>query len=148
MSQNASIEQNPYAPSESPEPGTPLIPPGSYGGIGRLAYFGLIFLTGLISNLLTYALATTLSIVVIAVPIMNLAVGVFLIGLRLKNTGYSPWWCLGIFVPFLNILIAVRCIACPEGYAVHKKLDTIGKIIIGLFLLAIVLGLVLAVSGV
>jgi uncharacterized membrane protein YhaH (DUF805 family) len=53
---------------------------------------------------------------------------------RLKNLGYSGLWVLGLIVPLLNILVALRCLAAPEGYADHKTLDTPGKVIVGLIL--------------
>ena len=57
----------------------------------------------------------------------------WIIAQRMVNTGYSPWWCVAIIVPILNILVVIRCIACPEGYADHRTLDTAGKVIVGLF---------------
>jgi uncharacterized protein (DUF983 family) len=59
--------------------------------------------------------------------------------------GYSSWWCLGAFVPILNILIYFRCMACPEGYAYHKTLDTPAKIIAGIILSLMALGVVVIV---
>ena len=50
-----------------------------------------------------------------------------------------------MFVPLLNIIVAVRCVAAPEGYADHKTLDTTGKIIVGIVIALIAL-LILAVS--
>ena len=45
---------------------------------------------------------------------------------RLENLGMSRMWFLGFFAPFLNLWVAYRCLACPAGYAYHKKLDGSG----------------------
>ena len=42
---------------------------------------------------------------------------------RLVNLGMSRMWCLAFFAPFLNLWVGYRCLACPAGYAYHKKLD-------------------------
>jgi len=42
-------------------------------------------------------------------------------------------------VPILNIVVGIRLIAAPEGYAVHKTLDTPGKVIVGLLIGALLL---------
>lgn len=124
---------------------------GRYGGIGRLVYFvgscavAIVF-NGVLSYV-AYARAdkvaaiepeASLDVVQIVSNILYLGGVLYLCALRMKNCGYSQLWCLGILVPLLNILVAVRAIACPEGYADHHKLDTAGKILIGLSLLAFV----------
>ncbi len=45
---------------------------------------------------------------------------------RLTNLGMSHFWCLAIFAPILNLWVGYRCLACPAGYAYHKKLDAPG----------------------
>ena len=116
-----------------------------YGGITRGPYFGYSILAGIVNNLLQAgALAAGLGSLVFVLALAGLGVALYLGVLRLKNMGYSGWWTLGFFVPFLNILVAVRCLAAPEGYADHKTLDSTGKIIIGLFL-GVVLLVILAV---
>ncbi len=45
---------------------------------------------------------------------------------RLANLGMSRLWCLALFAPFLNLWVGYRCLACPAGYAYHKKLDPPG----------------------
>jgi hypothetical protein len=42
---------------------------------------------------------------------------------RLVNLGMSRWWGLAVFAPFLNLWLGYRCLACPAGFALHKKLD-------------------------
>lgn len=49
--------------------------------------------------------------------------------MRLVNVGMSRWWFFGIFVPILNLWIGYRCVACPAGYAYHKKIDRVGIVL-------------------
>ncbi len=42
---------------------------------------------------------------------------------RLVNLGMSRWWGLAVFAPFLNLWLGYRCLACPAGFAHHKKMD-------------------------
>jgi uncharacterized membrane protein YhaH (DUF805 family) len=118
-----------------------------YGGIGRLAYVGYSFLAGLAANVLgTIASGTELGPAAAGILLIA-AIGltIFITVQRLKNMGYSGWWSLLIFVPLANILVGLRCLICPVGYADTKRLDRTGKIltwiVIGLFLL-FVLGIV------
>ena len=50
-----------------------------------------------------------------------------------------------MIVPIVNILVGVRYIACPEGYADHQTLDTAGKVIVGLFFAMIALVVLIVV---
>lgn len=128
---------NPYTPLSNLSSFDPTSLPAAYGGIGRLAYFGWSFLAGMVYNLAAFMIgASGESAIVLMIPVLLVYLGVlfWIVAQRMINTGYSPWWCLGMLVPILNILVAVRCIACPEGYADHRTLDTPGKIIVGLFL--------------
>ena len=142
-------EHNPFeAPADSFEPAAEQFPHREYGGIGRGAYFGISFVVGIINNILQFALINAgVPEAVIALGIIGFIVGIVLGVKRLQNMGYSGWWILGLIVPILNIVVALRCLACPEGYADHKKLDSAGKIILGLFfglILLMVLFVVLA----
>jgi len=117
-----------------------------YGGIGRLTYF--------LSSVGVVVVDTIVEItaeqngwgeIVLAAAIIGLIANFALATSRLKNLGYRGLWVLGMFVPLLNIIVAVRCVAAPEGYADHKTLDTAGKIIVGIVIALIAL-LILAVS--
>ncbi len=111
---------------------------GDYDRIRRLTYFGyslgvqVLFYLGLLlvgeSGSLFLMAALT-------------AAAVWLAVMRLKNTGWSGWWVLGMFVPLLNFYVGMRALAFPEGYSEHKTLDTPAKIIIGLFVGFLVLGI-------
>jgi len=145
MSQNESNAGNPYAPGTVVETSTAINPQQTYKGLRRLPYFGYGLLAGLIIEFLEQAIFYTVGVgaatfgLGLLLGFLSFVVQVWIIALRLRNLGYSEWWCLGMLVPILNILIYFRCIACPEGYAHHKTLDTAGKIIAGIFLSLIVL---------
>jgi uncharacterized membrane protein YhaH (DUF805 family) len=118
-----------------------------YGGIGRLAYVGYSFLAGIVFNVVGAVAAGTEvgpAVVVLAI-IASIGLTVFITVQRLKNMGYSGWWSLLIFVPLANLLVGLRCLICPVGYADTKRLDRTGKIltwiVVCLFLL-FVLGIV------
>ncbi len=137
-----SDDANPYAtPSvaiENPKKAT--YSNGYYGGIGRLAYFGYTFLAALIYQVAIFGLVGLTGggegAVLLFLPLLLIYLGalMFIVAQRMINCGYSPWWCIGIIVPLVNILVGARALCCPEGYADHKKLDTPGKVLIGLFL--------------
>ena len=65
---------------------------------------------------------------------------------RLTNVGMSRWWYLGNLVPFLNLWIGFRMLACPAGYAYHKKLDGAGIALAILYWGLILLSLLVAVG--
>jgi len=126
---------NPFQAPAVTEVAGDYVPSRDYGGIRRLQYFGFSFAFGIANNIVQMLLMNAgVQAAVIASGVVGFAVGMYLAVLRLKNLGYSGWWALGMLVPFLNILVALRCIACPEGYADHKTLDTAAKVILGIFL--------------
>ena len=129
---------NPFAATTTLEAANPVALQRSYGGIGRLAYFSLIVLAGIVSNVVVLVLDLIVpeatELLFIPVLLVHFGANLWIIAQRITNTGYSRWWCVAIAVPFLNILLAVSLIACPEGFADHRTLDTAAKIIVGLFL--------------
>ena len=148
---------NPYVTPVSAADGG--IPVGrSYGGIRRLAYFGFTFLAAIVYNVVSLGTAGAMSgmgndaapivfVIWIVMFFAYLGVIMYLVAQRLINIGSSPWWCLGMFVPILNIFVGVRCLVCPEGYNDHKKLDTPAKIMLGIAI-AIILLAIIAIFGV
>jgi len=110
-----------------------------YGGIGRLAYVGYSFLAGVATNVLGMVAGAIgarnelLGPAVFAIGLIA-AVGmtIFITVQRLKNMGYSGWWSVLIFVPLANLLVGLRCLICPAGYADTKRLDSAGKIMTGI----------------
>lgn len=79
--------------------------------------------------------------VTIAGQLVPLVVIVYFGVKRLINVGMSGWWYLGNFVPLLNLWVGYRTMACPAGYAYHKKMDGIGIFLAILYWLFIVIGL-------
>ena len=133
-------EYNPFAAPATAGYATENFQGRTYGGIGRLAYFGYSFLINIVSGVLQAALAAgEMGGLVLIVSVVGMVFGIWIAVQRLINVGLSGWWVLGLIVPLLNIWVAIQCIAAPEGYAQHKTLDTAGKVIIGLFLGGIVL---------
>lgn len=141
---------NPYM-SPVTESETPFVPGRSYGGIGRLAYFGYTFLAAILYQVVLLGVAAAaggaggpdgnmvLLIGTVISFLVYMGVLLFIVAQRVTNLGSNPWWCLGMLVPFLNILVGLRCLICPEGYTDHKTLDTPGKIIGGIFVAFILL---------
>ena len=126
--------QSPTFVAKTPDQWKGKLPEG-YGGIGRTAYFLISISVGVVNGIVDSAAAqNNIEVVNLACLIISLVATVTLAALRLKNLGYRGLWAVGLFVPILNILVTVRCIAAPEGYADHKTLDTPGKVIVGIVL--------------
>jgi uncharacterized membrane protein YhaH (DUF805 family) len=143
---------NPYQSPLTDAVGLPVDEPlREYGGIGRLAYVGYSFLAGIVVNVLGMVAGAIgagnelLGPAVFAIGLIA-AVGltIFITVQRLKNMGYSGWWSVLIFVPLANLLVGLRCLICPAGYADTGRLDRAGKIltwIVVAFFLLTVLGI-------
>lgn len=117
-----------------------------YGGIGRLAYLGYSFLVGVVANVIAgVADGTEAGPAILGIAFIgSIALSVFVVVQRLKNMGYSGWWSVLIFVPLANLLVGLRCLICPAGYADTGRLDRAGKIltwIVVAFFLLTVLGI-------
>lgn len=146
-------EYNPFLapPTFEETPATDIVPNKEYPGIGRLAYFGWSLLFGFVLQLLFFIVDQAGLInspesaiaIVGGVLLLNFICSVPVIVLRLHNLGMNGFWVLGLIVPILNLVIAVRLTAAPAGYADHKQLDTPGKILVGLMIGLIVAGLML-----
>lgn len=75
-----------------------------------------MFGSALMSKLLPYA------------TFVPVAVLIYLILMRLSNLGMSRWWSLMLAIPLLNLWVGFRCLACPPGYACHRKMDRPGMV--------------------
>ena len=156
---NANFPVDPYRPPTA-YTDTPSVH-RNYGGIGRAAYLLGAIASGVVQQILNFAVLSAAQgagggesaagVAVLIIGVLGLVVGCVLAGLRMKNQGSSPWWGIGIVVPLLNLWVGLRCLICPEGYADHKTLDTGGKIaggiLIGLIVLSVLLIVILAVGG-
>lgn len=144
------MSENPFAaPQFADEPAGP-VSERSYGGITRLPYFLILvagsFAAGVVVGVLDDRAGFNDNVSEVAVLAVNMLVCLP----RLRNLGYSGWWAMAWLVPVLNLLVALRCLAAPEGYADHGTLDTAGTIIVGLLLFVILLTVMalMAVGGV
>jgi uncharacterized membrane protein YhaH (DUF805 family) len=120
--------------------------PRNYGGIRRLPYFGYTFANGFVSKILSVAAgAAGIAEAAILIALISLVLTILISVKRLKNLGHSGWWVLGLIVPILNIVVSLRMLAAPEGYADHKTLDGPGKVIIGVLIgmFVMVIGMIL-----
>jgi len=75
-----------------------------------------------------------------------LAAALYAVVQRFPNLGMTRWWLLGLLVPILQWWLGYRCLACPPGYAYHKKLDTIGWILAVLYWLSVVASPVVVIA--
>lgn len=117
--------------------------PKDYPGLRRLPYFGWYLIVQVIYIAAVFAFPEPAALV--AVVLFMLAASIYLLVQRLRNTGANGWWAAAMFVPLLNIYIGIKALAFPEGYDDHKQLDGPAKIIIGLVVGLMVLGIVAAV---
>lgn len=140
-------EYNPFAaPADFGDLASDGRPAREYGGIRRLPYFGYSFLLNVVVQVMQGVGNANNATALIFLSIPIALVGTFVLAYqRCKNIGMNPWWCLGMVVPLLNIFVGLRCTAYPEGYEDHKTLDGPAKIILGIFVAAIVLAIVAVV---
>lgn len=119
----------------------------AYPGWGRLKYFLLNLAGNLVIGIVLAVLlgiagamaartpdsaepTTAILIIGVLVSYAGIIAWGFFTGVqRVRNLGMSGWAVLWSLVPFMNIWIAWRMIACPEGYEQHRSLDTAGKVI-------------------
>ena len=150
----ASLATNPYLLSERGQlslgrDNDAYVP--RYEGYGRLRYF----LTTMVMTLVFYGiLFGAMFLIYKATESFGAGIAVlFLLGIgfmiaslyvgaqRTKNLGMSGWAVLWSFVPFMNIWIGWRMMACPEGYEDHRTLDVPGKVLTGLWIALMVLAI-------
>lgn len=60
---------------------------------------------------------------------------------RLTNLGMSHWWIFAAIAPIINLWVGFRCLACPSGYACHKRLDGRGRALATVYWLLVLGGL-------
>ncbi|MBK1854189.1 DUF4339 domain-containing protein [Verrucomicrobiaceae bacterium 5K15] len=157
--QAAPVEQtesvNPYHPPASmPSPAdapSPYQPEElkEYGGIRRLNYFMrnlLLMVAIVVLAVLTYARRTEPSpIILLGALVIFLFFYLRFAILRIRNIGISGWWLLLFLVPLVNNLLNIALIACPQGFADHKKMDAAGIVLAvifgGFFLLSLAINI-------
>jgi hypothetical protein len=154
---------NPYAVTERTRNAlddTRYSAPLEYPGYGRLRYFLSIFVTMIVFYAILIAVVFAMfsskagggaAIIGMVVIVLLMVAGSIYIALqRLKNLGMSGWAMLWTLVPFMNLWIGWRMLACPAGYEEHRTLDTAAKVItgiwIGLVALSVVVNIIAAVA--
>jgi uncharacterized membrane protein YhaH (DUF805 family) len=132
------------------------IPKAHFPGTGRLGYvmgmtlvpavlvIGWQFAVPLIKPYAPEAYAGYLPLVVW--PLAGLLVLMSQVK-RFQNLGMTGWWLLGLVVPFLNLWLGYRCLACPGGYATAKKLDGMGKLLAVLYWGVVIGGIGLSIAA-
>ena len=119
---------------------------GDYPGLDRLQYFLYSLGVGIVNMVLSVVLMDSpLSMVILLAAI---GASVWIIVQRLQNVGMNGWWTLAFIVPFLNIYIGLVCLAFPPGYKTHKTFDTAAKVLMGLFIGFILLGVIGVVAAI
>lgn len=103
--------------------------------IAGIAY-GATFLKGKFDD-------NVLGVATMVLFIVPLLIALVVMLQRFRNLGMTRAWFLGLIIPVLNWWLGYRLIACPEGYADHKKLDGIGWVLAILYWLPFV-GAILA----
>lgn len=146
------VMYNPYVPPKHAPKGTE-VEQLEYPGFGRLAYIGWTFLITVVCYAVLFAVVFAmlkgssdgigLGGFVVLVIFAVAVVGSMYIGVkRVQNLGMSGWAILWSLVPFMNIWIGWRMMACPAGYEHHRTLDTAGKVVTGIFIGLIALSFV------
>ena len=142
---------NPYeAPSiPTDEEFYAAMPSNHYGGVGRLAYFIISIVIGVVAQVTTSAMGgeqipQDTSFLISGGSIIA---SLFLGCSRLKNIGMTRWWYLANIVPILNIFLAVWMSSRQQGWIETQRLDTAGKIIAWILWILIILGII-AIVGV
>ncbi len=121
----------------------------TYPGIQRFIYFLLSIVVALLTNLFSVAardgvenlgknIATFSGV---AVFLVALPISLWICSLRLKNIGWNGWWCLLQLVPIANLIQGIYLLSAPTGYAQFKQYDTAGKVVAGICIAMILLGL-------
>lgn len=119
--------------------------PNNYGGLRRLPYIciSILVFAALVAVIGVFAAkarhGTELHIIAFVVVCIAGIAAIVLGSMRLKNQGSSGLLILLVFVPFVNIYIQWRLIACQEGYALQGSLDTTGKVLTALYVLILLL---------
>ena len=146
--------ENPYQSPETSSQIEEAFDAGAreYEGIRRLPYFCVVLGLGFVQFMVIGGILFVVggSSGIEAVLALFAILLLFPVHARLKNIGSNPTWCFLVFIPFLNLLLLLRCQICPEGYADTGKLDTEGKVMTGLavvFFLFLTLGISAALMG-
>jgi uncharacterized membrane protein YhaH (DUF805 family) len=153
--QPAVLNPDPYAPPAEIGVDSDALQHAAWPGARRRSYILMAMVVPIIWQF-GFALAVpmagvdggAMALVFLAASLVVMVLAIWFGVQRLANVGMSRWWYLGNIVPILNLWIGYRMLACPAGYAYHKKLDGPGialAILYWLFVALIVLVVVAAV---
>ncbi len=142
---NAVTQNQPDASSEHP-------------GYGRLRYFLSLFVTTIIFYGILFAVIFAMfsskdgsgagsGIMIALIFLLVIASSLYFGVQRLRNLGMSGWAILWSMVPFMNLWIGWRMIACPAGYEHHRVMDTAAKVITGIWVGMVGLAIVANIIG-
>jgi uncharacterized membrane protein YhaH (DUF805 family) len=118
---------------------SPFLRSLSQTGIRRLPYFlvlsGLLIAYSIFSAVEARTQSANVALLSSFLTILFGLVGPFFpLYYRLKNIGKSPWYCLLLLIPFLNVVVMVTGLIYQEDYQSTKKLDDKAKIGLYIFL--------------
>ena len=141
-------------PPLPPSPRPQVAFTNAHPGVGRLAYgVGLApIVLGWILLLATVVQYKGQAVSILTLPIVRLIDFLFLltlavvfvfIFLRFMNIRRNPWWSLLLLVPILGLLVIIAGLFFPPGYAITKKLDMAGKVIVTIILVIAIGGFLL-----
>jgi uncharacterized membrane protein YhaH (DUF805 family) len=116
-----------------------------YRGIRRLGYFLGMLGAGALCEMCNMTASSQFGVAWVG-SLIALVISFILTVNRLRNIGMDEWPAIFIFVPLANIYIGIKCLICQEGYQDVKKLDTTGRMIVGISI-GLILGVILLGVG-
>lgn len=124
-----------------------------YGGIRRLAYYGVMFVITLLLvsfNKIffngTSSGSPIFDFVMIIAWIIAYVLMVVAAFYRLKNIGVKGWWALFWLIPLIGAVpVGIACATLPEGYKDTRKMDTFGCVLLAIMIIIPILGIIASI---
>ena len=115
------MTENPFAPPEAEQKAVARAR-YRFPGISRAMFLVWLVVVPLIPPLaLPFAAGPAMNVVVVGFLVVGLV-------MRVQNVGWSGWWAIIAFVPFLNFLMIAACLVLPTEYAQTRRIDVAGQI--------------------
>ncbi|MEI6072707.1 MAG: GYF domain-containing protein [Verrucomicrobiae bacterium] len=105
-------------------------------GIGRGLFFAALIginVCIIIMNAFLLRQAVIFLTLIILLPLV-----LWIASLRFKSMNASKWAWIGIILPLANLFVLFMCLVYPPDYYPNRKLDTVGKILTWMCILAVV----------
>lgn len=118
-------------PTEQIATSAPVREERRYGGLTRTPY--VIGMVGALFLLAFIRLEFKLESEFVLFHFISASIVLPLVWYRLVNIGDNPLLALVLIIPVGNIIIGLRCLIFPEGYAYTQKLDAAGWVLAILF---------------